>query len=1159
MNNNKQKMDELFDDEDDYSLGSETFTETEGTMRSEEERDERKEVYKMSAKDTRRVRLWRFAVMVVLLITALVVTLTTYRFLKAEETSNFEVAFEQFSRTLAEAALEEQKNIRDALRTLATTISSQAVASNVSDNWPNVKVSMFGLHAQNAMDHAKVEYTSWSPRVSAEQYGSYLDFVNATYKEIVDEGHMFQYGDLSRISKDPRFSRPTPFISAVGPQGFGPDEPRDVYWPSQIYSPPSRSYVMNHNIGSLKNVAPSIEAMEYLQYETVFTGSSGGDTTPDRILGADVHATYHSQINGTSKTPHGYALQPVHQDPLDQNSNIVGMVTAAMAFDAALRNLLPDGVHGITCVVTSIAAVNFTYEVDGQNAYYLGLDDLHETKYDDYGIQVDLALHTNPEYTTIPGHSQYQMHIYPTDRFRATYDSNTPETFAITIAVTFVIVAIVFFVYDLVVFKRNENLVAKAAQSNAIVTSLFPEHMRERLMHEKEEDQLTKDKSGRRNTLSKSLSDGTFAEESSRVQKPLADLYLETTVLFADITGFTAWSSVREPSQVFMLLETIFHAFDVVAKKRRVFKVETVGDCYVAVSGLPKPRKDHPVAMCRFARDILAKMRTLTKALEVTLGPDTGDLDLRVGVHSGPVTAGILRGDRSRFQLFGDTMNVCQRVESSGKAGRIHASKETAELLKSMGKESWLDKRTHAVNAKGLGEMVTYWISVAGERAGSVTSRGSFDDLHFGTTRNNHTDGVKPIKELDARMNRLINWNSEMLLEIMQQVVARRTAKQAMQRSQQNKVVLPEKENTNPIDQVKEIIQLPDFDAEAAERQQNPADVEIPSQVVQELHLLVSEIARLYNDNPFHNFDHASHVVMSVIKLMRRIMAPSDNDQAESAAKLHDHTYGITSDPLTQFACAFSALIHDADHVGVSNAQLVKEGTDLAVKYRERSVAEQNSLDLSWDLLMEPRFETFRSFVFSDSAELTRFRQLVVNSAFKKGDNVDFEDESKTDEVNRKATIVIEHIIKHLTSATLCSTGMCTGSALTVKLFPVLSCCNHQKWNQNLFEELYVAYLNGRMDKDPATFWYKGEFGFFDFYIIPLTKKLKECGVFGVSSGEFLNYATKNREMWELHGEEAVAEMIAEAREKYGVKNEDAAKEAPEQALPRPPPVEIDV
>jgi class 3 adenylate cyclase len=71
-------------------------------------------------------------------------------------------------------------------------------------------------------------------------------------------------------------------------------------------------------------------------------------------------------------------------------------------------------------------------------------------------------------------------------------------------------------------------------------------------------------------------------------------------------------------------------------KKRRVFKVETVGDCYVAVTGLPEPRKDHAVVMARFAHDCMYQMHKLTKKLEVVLGPDTGDLSMRFGLHSGP-------------------------------------------------------------------------------------------------------------------------------------------------------------------------------------------------------------------------------------------------------------------------------------------------------------------------------------------------------------------------------------------------------------------------------------------------------------------------------------------------------------------------------------------
>jgi class 3 adenylate cyclase len=89
---------------------------------------------------------------------------------------------------------------------------------------------------------------------------------------------------------------------------------------------------------------------------------------------------------------------------------------------------------------------------------------------------------------------------------------------------------------------------------------------------------------------------------------PIAELYPETTVLFADLAGFTSWSSTRQPTQVFTLLETLYGAFDAIAKQRGVFKVETIGDCYVAVVGLPTPRAHHAVVMARFAADCRAKM-----------------------------------------------------------------------------------------------------------------------------------------------------------------------------------------------------------------------------------------------------------------------------------------------------------------------------------------------------------------------------------------------------------------------------------------------------------------------------------------------------------------------------------------------------------------------
>lgn len=127
---------------------------------------------------------------------------------------------------------------------------------------------------------------------------------------------------------------------------------------------------------------------------------------------------------------------------------------------------------------------------------------------------------------------------------------------------------------------------------------------------------------------------------------------------------------------------------------------------------------------------------------------------------------------------------------------------------------------------------------------------------------------------------------------------------------------------------------------------------------------------------------------MSVSKLMARIVAPSDMDFQSSIAMnqvLHDHTYGITSDPLTQFACVLSALIHDVDHTGVPNTVLVEEDPVKAKYYKGRSVAEQNSVDLAWEMLMQQEFKEFRETLYTTKEELIRFRQLVVNSVMATG------------------------------------------------------------------------------------------------------------------------------------------------------------------------------
>jgi 3'5'-cyclic nucleotide phosphodiesterase len=252
---------------------------------------------------------------------------------------------------------------------------------------------------------------------------------------------------------------------------------------------------------------------------------------------------------------------------------------------------------------------------------------------------------------------------------------------------------------------------------------------------------------------------------------------------------------------------------------------------------------------------------------------------------------------------------------------------------------------------------------------------------------------------------------------------------------------------------------------------------------------------------------------------------PSTGESTDAQA-LHDHTYGITSDPLTQFACVFAALIHDVDHEGVPNAQLIKETSPIAMKYEGKSVAEQHSLALSWNLLMKAEFAALRQALCATIDEAKRFRQLVINAVmatdimapdlkelrqrrWTEAFNLRQLEESESDTINRKATIVIEHLIQ--------ASDVCH----TMQHWHV-----YRKWNECLFREMSKAYADGRAENNPAENWYKGELGFFDYYVIPLAKKLAECKVFGVSSDEFLSYAMKNRAEWEARGEEVVREMV---------------------------------
>jgi hypothetical protein len=350
----------------------------------------------------------------------------------------------------------------------------------------------------------------------------------------------------------------------------------------------------------------------------------------------------------------------------------------------------------------------------------------------------------------------------------------------------------------------------------------------------------------------------------------------------------------------------------------------------------------------------MKKMKELVRELEVTLGPDTGDLANRFGLHSGPCTAGVLRGERARFQLFGDTVNTAARMESTGLRNKIHISQETADLLQEAGKGHWVQERTDVVVAKGKGALQTYWLNpdeVETAEAGSSSAATATGDNKAKAKDETKTPVPAPAPSKQPASNqknqRLIDWNCELLLQNLRKVVARRQSEGIRVSTSSGRVgavELLEQRMCNPgnaLSEVKEIIHLPEA---VAGKAVDPKTIDLGEDVAAQMRDYVSILASLYRDNSFHCFEHASHVTMSVSKLLSRIVAPDVDGEGDMDTVIHDFSYGITSDPLTHFAVVLAALIHDVDHRGVPNFVLGKEDPNLAKVYCDKSIAEQNSI-----------------------------------------------------------------------------------------------------------------------------------------------------------------------------------------------------------------------
>ncbi|MBD2161293.1 adenylate/guanylate cyclase domain-containing protein [Limnothrix sp. FACHB-708] len=189
------------------------------------------------------------------------------------------------------------------------------------------------------------------------------------------------------------------------------------------------------------------------------------------------------------------------------------------------------------------------------------------------------------------------------------------------------------------------------------------------------------------------------AEQLASGSQTVAETFNDVTVLFADLVDFTSFAAQHPPTVVVQFLNDVFCTFDDLVEQYGLEKIKTIGDAYMVVGGVPKPRSNSAFAIAHLAL-------AMQQAIGQYRKPDGSPFRLRIGIHSGSAVAGVIGMKKLVYDLWGDTVNVASRMETLGQPGRIQVSQAAFDRLHSY---FHLEQRG-TIAVKGKGEMITYWL-----------------------------------------------------------------------------------------------------------------------------------------------------------------------------------------------------------------------------------------------------------------------------------------------------------------------------------------------------------------------------------------------------------------------------------------------------------------
>eukprot|EP00980_Cylindrotheca_fusiformis_P018951 scaffold6336_cov116-Cylindrotheca_fusiformis.AAC.1 len=583
-------------------------------------------------------------VALIIVLAAATVATSAYVLVNDQAQSNFENQFMGYASKIASVSRQKADQLFNALESFSVMVGSQAASENelLNTSWPFYTIPDFSVKAERLVDviGAMVPLMLVAPIVEEDERDAWAEYAKRMNPVWFEES-LRNEGNTD-LTVDEVLQRTLPFIHTYAlAEGFRVEE---INRPGEVL-PNFQQYPLRFDYGT-NAMTTGFDILSLVRGKDLYEITK-------RLLRPTI-GFENFLIDRETIVAGSQVWQPIYNtaDTTGEERKLVAVLAVQLYWLEFFKNVLTQGQDGVVVVLRSGCLVDYavlyginatdyvdnpddlkiedviTYRIDGPDVILLGNEDLHDPNYDALEVTevfVDLGFDGEdlPEGSCVP---KLTLHIYPSEKLEANFRNSDPTIYASVVVVIFIFTSLVFLLYVYFVGRRQRIVMDRIVRQDKIVTNIFPTAIRDRLY----DAQAQPSGKGKRDAHGlDGLGDGSNDLGSA----PLADLFPSVSVVFADIVGFTAWSSAREPQQVFLLLESIYNSFDKIAYRHDIFKVETVGDCYVAAAGLPEPVDKHAVLACKFALDCLKKMRESTIKLEVSLGPDTADLALRVGIH----------------------------------------------------------------------------------------------------------------------------------------------------------------------------------------------------------------------------------------------------------------------------------------------------------------------------------------------------------------------------------------------------------------------------------------------------------------------------------------------------------------------------------------------